>query len=119
VVGREFDLSLVEPASELSGERILDSLSEAVALGVVVEDDGTGGGYNFSHSLIREVLYERLPIPVRLQLHRRIGEAIERLYSTGTGTRRRASTPLRRGRRRRGRRQGAAVRPAGRRAGHR
>jgi predicted ATPase len=84
VVGREFDLSLVEPASELPREAILDSLSEAVALSVVVEDDSMGG-YRFSHSLIREVLYERLPIPVRLQLHRRVGEAIERLYSTGTG----------------------------------
>jgi predicted ATPase len=85
VVGREFDLSLVEPASELPGERILESLSEAVALGVVVEEDGTGGGYRFSHALIREVLYEQLPIPVRLQLHRRVGEAIERLYGTGAG----------------------------------
>ena len=85
VVGREFDLSLVEPASDLAGERILDSLSEAVALGVVVEDDRTGSGYRFSHSLIREVLYERLPIPVRMQLHRRVGEAIERLYGSGTG----------------------------------
>jgi predicted ATPase len=84
VVGREFDLSLVEPACELPVERILDALSEAVALGVA-EEPGAVEGYRFSHSLIGEVLYERLPIPVRLQLHRRVGEAIERVYGSGTG----------------------------------
>jgi tetratricopeptide (TPR) repeat protein len=84
VVGREFDLELVGPACELSAERILDALSEAVALGVA-EEPGAVGRYRFSHSLIGEVLYERLPIPARLQLHRRVGEAIERVYGTGTG----------------------------------
>jgi tetratricopeptide (TPR) repeat protein len=87
VVGREFDLSLVEPACELPVERVLGGLSEAVALGVVAEEDGAVGVYRFSHSLIREVLYERLPIPVRMQLHRRVGEAIERQLGSGLGSR--------------------------------
>jgi predicted ATPase len=85
VVGREFDLSLVGPACELPVERVLGGLSEAAALGVVAEEKGAVGRYRFSHSLIREVLYERLPIPARTQLHRRVGEAIERQYGTGTG----------------------------------
>jgi hypothetical protein len=84
VVGREFDLSLVGPASQLPVERVLDALSEAVALGVA-EEPGSAEGYRFSHSLMREVLYERLPIPVRTQLHRRVGEAIEGLYGAGSG----------------------------------
>ena len=84
VVGREFDLSLVGPACELPADRILDALSEAIALGVA-EEPGTLEGYRFSHSLIREVLYERLPIPARTQLHRRVGEAIEAVYGSGTG----------------------------------
>jgi AAA ATPase domain len=84
VVGREFDLELVGPACELPAERILAALSEAVALGVA-EEPGTVEGYRFSHSLIREVLYERLPIPARAQLHHRVGEAIEGVYGTGTG----------------------------------
>jgi AAA ATPase domain len=83
VVGREFDLSLVGPASDLPAERVLGGLSEAVALGIA-EEPGTGG-YRFSHALIGEVLYERLPIPARMQLHQRVGEAIERQYGTGTG----------------------------------
>jgi len=34
---------------------------------------------------MREVLYERLPISLRMQLHRRVGEAIEGVYGTGSG----------------------------------
>ena len=86
VVGREFDLSLVGPACELPVERVLGGLSEAAALGVVTEEPGGVGRYRFSHSLIREVLYERLPIPARLQLHRRVGEAIEDQHGTASGT---------------------------------
>jgi tetratricopeptide (TPR) repeat protein len=85
VVGREFDLALVGPACELPVERVLDGLSEAVVLGVVAEEPATHGGYRFSHSLMREVLYDRLPIPARTQLHRRVGEAIEGVYGTGAG----------------------------------
>jgi hypothetical protein len=84
VVGRAFDLELVGPACELPADRILAALAEAVALGVA-EEPGTVEGYRFSHSLMREVLYERLPIPVRTQLHLRVGEAIERVYGTGAG----------------------------------
>jgi AAA ATPase domain len=85
VAGREFDLMLVEPASDLPVERVLGGLSEAAAVGIVAEEPSTVGRYRFSHSLVREVLYERLPIADRLQLHRRIGEAMERGYGTGPG----------------------------------
>jgi tetratricopeptide (TPR) repeat protein len=85
VVGREFDLALVEPASELPVQIVLGALSEAVAMGVVAGEQGAVGRYRFSHSLVREVLYERLPIPDRLQLHRRVGEAMERVYGAGPG----------------------------------
>jgi hypothetical protein len=64
-------------------ERILGGLSEAAALDVVTEGDGAAGRYRFSHSLIREVLYERLPIPTRVDLHRRVGESIEHQYGGG------------------------------------
>jgi tetratricopeptide (TPR) repeat protein len=85
VVGREFDLALVGAACELPVERVLGGLSEAAELDVVAEDEGAVGRYRFSHSLIREVLYERLPIPDRMDLHRRVGEAIERQHGTSLG----------------------------------
>ena len=77
VVGREFDLPLLGSACELPIERILAGLSEAVALDVVTEGEGAAGRYRFSHDLIREVLYERLPIPAQVDPHRRVGASIE------------------------------------------
>jgi tetratricopeptide (TPR) repeat protein len=81
VVGRAFDLSLVGPVCGLPFERVLGALSEAVMLGVVAEEAGAAGRYRFSHSLMREVTYEALPIPARIGLHRQVGEAIERLHA--------------------------------------
>jgi tetratricopeptide (TPR) repeat protein len=80
VVGREFDLPLLGAACELPIERILGGLSEAVALDVVAGGEGAAGRYRFSHDLIREVLYERLPLPARVDLHRGVGASIERQY---------------------------------------
>ena len=80
VVGRDFDLALVGPACELPVERVLAAVAEAVALGIVAEEALGPGRYRFSHSLIREVIYDALPIPVRAGLHRSVGEAIERLH---------------------------------------
>src|SRR5262249_49686538 len=79
VVGRDFDLRLVGSASDLPDERVIGSLSEAMALGLVSEDPSAIGVYRFAHPLMREVMYEELPIPVRIQLHRLVGEALERL----------------------------------------
>ena len=84
VVGREFDLALVRPVCELPVERVLGGLSEAVTSGVVTEEAGAANRYRFSHSLMREVLYDQLPIPARTELHRRVGEAIESLFGSGS-----------------------------------
>jgi tetratricopeptide (TPR) repeat protein len=80
VVGRDFDLTLVGAASDLPTESVLLSLSEAVALGIVAETADTAGVYRFSHPLMREAVYEGLPIAARTQMHQRVGEAIERLH---------------------------------------
>jgi tetratricopeptide (TPR) repeat protein len=41
---------------------------------------GGGGRLRFSHVLIRDALYEDLPVPRRVALHRRIGAALEDAY---------------------------------------
>jgi hypothetical protein len=63
VVGRDFDLTLVSPACDLSNDRVLGSLSEALALGVVSEEPAAVGAYRFAHPLMREMIYDELPIP--------------------------------------------------------
>ena len=85
VIGREFDLEVLERASDLGGERLLDTLEEAVAARVLTELPASPGRYSFAHTLIRENLYEELGATRRLRLHRRIGELLESTYGAKVG----------------------------------
>jgi predicted ATPase/class 3 adenylate cyclase len=66
--------------SEQSEEQLLDLLDEAVAARLITERPSRPGSYEFTHALIRNTLYEQLSTPRRALLHRKIGEALERLY---------------------------------------
>src|SRR5262249_27463984 len=79
-VGREFDLACLREVTGLTGDRLLELLGEATELGVVTRLAQPAGRYGFSHVLIREVLYDALTPTHRSRAHRRIGEALERLY---------------------------------------
>ena len=78
VIGREFDVRVLERTSQLRPERLLDVVAEAVAAGVVLEGPATGR-YTFVHELVRETLYEDLPPSRRLELHLLIGRTLEEL----------------------------------------
>jgi predicted ATPase len=77
VIGRDFDVSLLERVVSLDEEEFLGALDEALAAGLVVESSAKPGRYSFSHTLIRETLYESLSAPRRARTHRRVGEALE------------------------------------------
>jgi DNA-binding NarL/FixJ family response regulator len=80
VLGRDFELRALQPASGLEGDRVLVLLEEAEAARVVVAVPGGLGRWRFAHALVREVLYESLPAARRIRLHARVGEALEALY---------------------------------------
>ena len=77
VIGRDFDISLLERVVGFDEDEFLDALDEALGAGLVVEIGGTPDRYSFSHALIRETLYEGMSAPRRARTHRRVGEAIE------------------------------------------
>jgi DNA-binding SARP family transcriptional activator len=86
VIGRSFELELLERLSGNSAERIAEVLEEAVAARVLTEDSGAAGGrYAFAHALVRETLYERLTRTRRVRLHRAIAEALEDMYGRDPG----------------------------------
>jgi len=76
VIGREFGLDALERASDLTRDRLLELLEEAVAVleeavaaRVVAEVPHLVGYYSFSHALIYEALYDELTTTRRVHLH--------------------------------------------------
>ena len=80
VIGREFDLHLLQRTSRLSPARLLDVLQEAAAIGVIAEFSSTPRRYSFAHELVRETLYDDLPPARRLELHQQVGRLLESVY---------------------------------------
>jgi tetratricopeptide (TPR) repeat protein len=81
VFGREFSLPPLERLSGIPAGELLDILQESIAARVVAEIPGAPPGQlRFTHALIRDVVYERIPAGQRLRLHQRAGEVLEALY---------------------------------------
>jgi DNA-binding SARP family transcriptional activator len=78
VVGTSFDLDVLRAVGELDESAVLDAVDEAEAAGLIAEVPRQPGWYEFSHALIREVIYGSLSTARRLRVHRAIGEALER-----------------------------------------
>ncbi len=83
VVGRHFDLEVLDRLIEdLSRERLLGALEEALSARVIEELPNEVGRYQFTHALIQETLSEELSTTRRVHLHAQIGEALEELYGS-------------------------------------
>jgi DNA-binding SARP family transcriptional activator len=80
VLGREFDLDVLERLSGSDRESLLEALDEATAARVVSDVPGAIARLRFAHELIRDVVYEALPRARRFQLHREVGEDLEALH---------------------------------------
>ena len=80
VIGREFELHVLQRTSRLTPARLLGVLGEAAAVGVIAELPSTPRRYSFAHELVRETLYDDLPPARRLELHREVGLMLETVY---------------------------------------
>ncbi len=85
VTGRDFDAALPEQLLEFGEEEFLRALEEALAAGLLLESASEPGRYSFSHTLIRDALYEGMSAPRRARIHRRVGEALEAAGETSPG----------------------------------
>jgi ABC-type transport system substrate-binding protein/class 3 adenylate cyclase len=80
VIGRTFGMPLLERL--LPHEELVPALSELQRLDLVVEGRRRPHAeYRFRHGLVQEVAYANLAESKRRRLHRRVGEALEDLYS--------------------------------------
>ena len=86
VIGREFDLTLLQQVVDIEMEALLEILSQAVSADVISETSALGR-YAFTHILIRETLYEDLTAAKRMRLHRTVAETLESFYSSALESR--------------------------------
>jgi predicted ATPase len=77
VLGRDFDVELLADLQDAPEDSLLDILDEAVQAGLVQET--SADRYRFAHVLVQVTLLEELSATRRRRLHRRVGEAIEKL----------------------------------------
>jgi DNA-binding SARP family transcriptional activator len=77
VLGREFELSLLERVAEMAPDAVLDAVEEAVESRLLTEPAERPGRLVFAHALIRAVLYDRVSVARRVRLHERVAGLLE------------------------------------------
>lgn len=83
VMGHTFDSGVVEHAYGQEEEAALAGWDELLRRRLVEEGDSPSvAEYQFSHHLVREVIYQGLHYRRRRRLHRLVGEAMEGLYAS-------------------------------------
>jgi DNA-binding SARP family transcriptional activator len=77
VVGREFEVEVLDEVAALEEEDSLRALEAALQAGVVVEPSTEPGRYGFAHALIRDALYEGMSASRRSRTHLRVAAVLE------------------------------------------
>lgn len=91
VIGRSFDFDTLLEAAGRSEEEAIGALEELIRRGLVREIDSALSDaeqllYDFSHELVRSLVYENTSLARRRLLHRRVAESLERRISGYTAT---------------------------------
>jgi DNA-binding CsgD family transcriptional regulator len=75
VLGQEVPLDLWATVTGSDDEALADTVGHAVAARMLAELP-EGAGVRFTHALVREALYESIPLPRRRALHRHAADAL-------------------------------------------
>lgn len=85
VLGRDFSFDVLQDLSRLSRPEVLARLEEARAAHIVGPLPGAIDRLRFSHALIRDAIYEDIPLQLRPEIHARAGEALRKRYADDVG----------------------------------
>ena len=83
VIGRDFDVALLEAFGELSGHELRDALDEATRGHFLVA--AMGATYRFAHDLVRQRVLAELPLPRLQAYHLAVADTLERVYGKLSG----------------------------------
>ena len=86
VIGRDFDVDLLERVAEVDPDSLVDLCDGAVDAQVLRESD-RGPGYTFAHALIERTLYDGLSSNRRARAHRAVADALEEITKGDPGPR--------------------------------
>ncbi len=82
VLGHEFAYNVLQAASEIEEDALLDALDNLLRDQLIVEvRDPRQDRYRFTHGKINEVIYGALSNVRRKKMHRSAGQAIEKIYA--------------------------------------
>ena len=85
VIGRNFELAVLEAAAGIDSDPLLDALEEAERAQLITSaTSGREIQYTFAHELIRQTLHANPSLPRRQRLHLRVAEAIEAVHTDAT-----------------------------------
>ena len=84
ILGRDVHLDVLTALTE-DADVLLDALDEAVAGGILTRVPGATGDLRFSHVLVRDALYDRLPTTTRGRADLRAAAVIETLRASDLG----------------------------------
>jgi DNA-binding SARP family transcriptional activator len=85
VLGREFTLDALARLTDVVGDRLLDTLDQALEARILAGVPGVPGRLRFAHVLIRDTLYEGLTSTRRILLHRRAADVLAAMYGNQPG----------------------------------
>jgi predicted ATPase len=85
VIGRSFDLELLESILDLDESVLLDHLEAAVAGSLLAESSEQVGQFRFAHALINRTLDDGLGATRRARMHQHVAQALEELYGDDPG----------------------------------
>jgi DNA-binding winged helix-turn-helix (wHTH) protein/tetratricopeptide (TPR) repeat protein len=83
VIGRQFELPVLKGVSGLATDELAQLLEPAVERGIVRQVKGSVAVCQFTHILLRDMLYDALAISARALLHLRTGEVLEAFGAPG------------------------------------
>jgi len=86
VIGQEFTFEILKGISEMKEEELVEALEKLMNAKLIFEDmSGEAEKYRFTHTMLREVVYENLSRTRRRMLHRKAATTMETVYKNKLG----------------------------------